>query len=146
MRIAIGCDPNASAAKEELAELVRSLGHEVADLGSDDPIYANTAINVATGVARGIYDRGVVLCGTGIGMSIAANKVPGCYCALLTDVYQARRAQLSNKANVVAFGTQVTGVELAKALLVEYLANTYDPASRSAPKIARIATYEAEGK
>lgn len=146
MKIAIGCDPNATAAKNELSELIRTLGHEVADLGSDDPIYANTAIEVATGVVRGTYDRGVLLCGTGIGVSISANKVPGCYCALLTDVYQARRAQLSNNANVVAFGTQVTGVELAKALLAEYLANSYDPASRSAPKLARIAKYEAEGK
>ncbi|MDR1512708.1 MAG: RpiB/LacA/LacB family sugar-phosphate isomerase, partial [Propionibacteriaceae bacterium] len=127
MRIAMGCDPNATGLKDILADLARSLGHDVTEFPSDDPIYANTAIAVATAVARGEFDRGVLCCGTGIGVSIAANKVPGAYCALLTDVYQAQRAQLSNNANIVAFGSQVTGVELAKALLKEYLANTYDP-------------------
>ncbi|MDR0285168.1 MAG: RpiB/LacA/LacB family sugar-phosphate isomerase [Propionibacteriaceae bacterium] len=145
MRIAVGCDPNAAAMKYALADLARSLGHEVTDLGSDDPVYANVAIAVATAVAAGRFDRGVVMCGTGLGVSIAANKVPGCYCALVTDVYQAQRATLSNNANVVAFGAQVTGIELAKALLTEFLAHTYDPESRSAPKVARIAEFERTG-
>lgn len=145
MKIAVGCDPNASQLKNELAQFMRSLGHEVDDLGSDDPIYANVAFDVATQVVQGAYDRGVVLCGTGIGVSISANKVPGCRCALLTDSYQAQRAQLSNDANVIALGAQVTGPELAKALVAEYLANTYDPSSRSAEKVGRIADYETRG-
>lgn len=143
MLIAFGCDPNASGLKAQLIETARSLGHQVVDLGSDDPIYPHTAVRVAEEVASGRADRGVVLCGTGIGVSIAANKVPGAYCALLSDAYQAERAQLSNNANVIAMGAQVVGPELAKVLLKEYLSNTYDPASRSAEKIAAIHEYEA---
>jgi ribose 5-phosphate isomerase B len=145
MLIAFGCDPNATVLKRELMQTAQQLGHQVEDLGSDDPIYARTAITVAQAVASGRVERGVVLCGTGIGVSIAANKVPGAYCALLSDTYQAARAQLSNNANMIAMGAQVLGPELAKALLKEYLNNTYDPASRSAAKIAAIAEYEVSG-
>jgi ribose 5-phosphate isomerase B len=140
--IGFGCDPNAAGLKAVLMAHAVALGHEAVDLGSDDPIYANTAIGVARNVVAGRVDRGVVLCGTGIGVSIAANKVDGAYCALLTDVYQAERAQLSNNANLIAMGAQVTGVELAKRLLAEYLGHAYDPASRSAPKVAAIVAFE----
>lgn len=75
MKVVFGCDPNATQFKLDLMEYVKSLGHEVADLGSDDPIYANTAIEVAKAVAAKEYDRGIIVCGTGIGVSIAANKV-----------------------------------------------------------------------
>ena len=142
MNIGFGCDPNASELKGALMAHARELGHEVVDFGSDDPIYPQTAIKVAEAVVAGRVDRGVVLCGTGIGVSIAANKVEGAYCALLTDVYQAKRAQLSNNANMIALGAQVIGVEVAKCLLSEYLSHTYDPASRSAPKVAAIYEYE----
>ena len=142
MIIAFGCDPNAVDFKTALMVHAAQLGHEVRDLGSDDPIYADTAIAVATTVAEGRADRGFVLCGTGIGVSIAANKVHGAYCALLSDVYQAQRAQLSNNANIIAMGAQVTGIELAKCLLAEYLGESYDPTSRSAPKVAAIVRYE----
>jgi ribose 5-phosphate isomerase B len=79
-------------------------------------------------------------------MSIAANKVEGAYAALITNVYQAQRAQLSNNANIITLGAQVTGIELAKALVKEYLSVTYDPNSRSAPKVDRILNYEKEGR
>ena len=118
----------------------------LADLGAEDPIYANVAADVARAVARGDYDRGVVVCGTGIGVSIAANKVKGAYCALLADPYSAQRATLSNNANMVAMGAQTTGIETAKVLLENYLANTYDPNSRSAPKDARVTQIESEQK
>lgn len=67
--------------------------------------------------------RGILICGTGIGVSIAANKVPGAYAALVNNVYQAQRAQLSNNANIITLGAQVTGIELAKCLVKEYLSN-----------------------
>ena len=95
MKVVFGCDPNATQFKLDLMEYVKSLGHEVADLGSDDPIYANTAIEVAKAVAAKEYDRGIIVCGTGIGVSIAANKVKGAYAACIHDVYQAQRAQLN---------------------------------------------------
>jgi len=144
MKSAIGCDPNAEAFKQQLIPFIEGLGHEVTDFGSEDTIYANTAIRVGEAVAAKEYERGILICGTGIGISIAANKVKGAYCALVTDVYQAQRAQLSNNANLIAMGSQVLGIELAKCLVKEYLANTFDPASRSLPKVARITQYEEE--
>ena len=111
---------------------------------SDDPIYANVVIAVAEAVAKGEYRRGVVLCGTGIGASIAANKVPGAYCALVTDAYQAERAALSNNANLIALGAQVTGEMLARVLVRTWLSNEYEPGGRSQPKIDRISQYAAE--
>lgn len=144
MIIGFGCDPNATDLKLALMAHAQELGHGVLDFGSGDPIYAHTAIKVAEEVAAGRVDRGVVLCGTGIGVSIAANKVPGAYCALLGDVYQAQRAQLSNNANMIAMGAQVVGIEVAKCLLAEYLRHRYDPASRSAAKVAAICEYESD--
>jgi ribose 5-phosphate isomerase B len=142
MLIGFGSDPNATDLKTALMAHARELGHEVLDLGSDDPIYPLTAIKVAEEVVAGRVDRGVVLCGTGIGVSIAANKVPGAYCALLGDIYQAQRATLSNNANMIAMGAQVVGIEVAKCLLAEYLSHQFDPESRSGPKVAAISEYE----
>ncbi len=126
MKIAFGCDPNATQFKKDLIEFTKSLGYEVKDFGSDDPIYANTAIDVAKAVAAGEYDRGILVCGTGIGVSIAANKVKGAYAACIHDVYQAQRAELSNNANIITMGSQVIGIELAKCLVEEYLSVTFD--------------------
>ena len=80
MKIAIGCDPNAEEAKQEIIAYIEKKGYgEVTDFGSEDPIYANVAVDVAEHVASGEYDRGVLICGTGLGVSIAANKVKGAY-------------------------------------------------------------------
>lgn len=146
MRVAIGCDPNATPLKEEVIEELTALGHEVTDFGSDDPVYANVVIEVAEAVAAGRYDRGVVMCGTGIGASIAANKVPGAYCALVTDHYQAERAALSNNANLIAMGQQVTGNKVARGMVKVWMENTehFDPDGRSGPKVERIYEYAAE--
>ncbi len=144
MKIVFGCDPNATEFKEKLMEYVKELGHEVTDYGSDDPIYANVAIKCAQAVAAGEFDRGILLCGTGIGVSIAANKVKGAYAACVHDVYQAQRAELSNHANLITMGAQVIGIELAKCMVKEYLSCTYDPNSRSKNKVQRIIDYEEE--
>lgn len=144
MKIAFGCDPNASEFKLQLMEFIKGLGYEVKDFGSDDPIYANTAIDVAKAVAAKEYDRGVIVCGTGIGVSIAANKVKGAYAACIHDVYQAQRAELSNHANIITMGSQVIGIELAKQLAKAYLTAEWDPNSRSAPKVQRIVDFEEE--
>lgn len=142
MKLAFGCDPNATELKQALIKEAERLGHEVVDFPSGDPIYANTAIAVAKSVAAGEEDRGILLCGTGIGVSIAANKVPGAYCACVTDIYQAQRAVLSNNANLISMGAQVVGVESAKMFMDEYLSHTFDTKSRSAPKVDRINEYE----
>lgn len=142
MRIAIGCDPNAAEYKEKIIPYIESLGNTCVDYGSDDTIYANTAIRLATDVVAGKCDRGILICGTGIGMSIAANKVKGAYAALVTDIYQAQRAQLSNNAKIITLGSQVTGIELAKCLIKEFLSVSFDPNSRSKVKVDRITSYE----
>ena len=109
MKIAIGCDPNAQEAKEQLITFMESKGYgEITDFGNEDPIYANTAIAVAEAVAAKKYDRGILLCGTGIGVSLAANKVKGAYAALISDVYSAKRARLSNDANIACLGAFTT--------------------------------------
>lgn len=142
MKIAIGCDPNATEFKKELIPYIESLGHKCVDFGSDDPVYANTAITVGKAVANKECERGILICGTGIGVCIAANKVKGVYAALVNNIYQAQRAQLSNNANVITMGAQVTGIELAKCFVKEYLGVTFDPHSRSALKVKRIVDFE----
>lgn len=146
MKIAVGCDPNATDFKKQLIPFIENLGHEVTDFGSDNPIYAETAISVAEAVTAKKYDRGVLICGTGIGVGIAANKVKGAYAAQVGDIYQAQRAALSNNANIITMGAQVIGIESAKCFVKEYLSMTFDPKSRSMPKVQRIYDYEQEGK
>ena len=142
MKVVFGCDPNADVFKKQLMEYVEGLGYEVADYGSDDPIYANTAIKVAEAVAAKVFDRGIIVCGTGIGVSIAANKVKGAYAACIHDIYQAQRAELSNNANIITMGAQVVGIELAKCMVNEYLSCTFDPNGRSGAKVQRITDFE----
>ena len=139
--IAIGCDPNATTLKDALFAHLRANGYAVQDFGREDPVYANVAIEVAERVASQEFDRGVLICGTGIGVSIAANKVPGAYAAMTTDVYSVERSILSNNANILTFGAQVIGVEAAKRLLGVWLAVEYKPGGRSAPKVQRIYDY-----
>jgi ribose 5-phosphate isomerase B len=143
-KIAIGCDPNAGALKQAIIQHLADLGFECEDYGSDDPIYANVAIDVAEAVAAGKHDRGILMCGTGIGMSIAANKVPGAYAALCSDAYSTERSIKSNNVNIMTLGEQVTGVELAKSLVSIWMAAEYSPGGRSEPKIKRICDYAKE--
>lgn len=142
MKVIFGCDPNATKLKEDLMAFAQKNGHEVVDFGSDDPIYANTAIKVAEAVADGQGDRGVLLCGTGIGMSIAANKVRGAYAALLTDVFSAQRAVLSNNSNIACIGAFTIGNMLAQTLLETWLDLEFDPNCRSKDKVDRYKEYD----
>ena len=140
-KIAIGCDPNAAELKEAVKQQLIDLGYEYEDYGSEDPVYANVAIKVAEQVAAGVHDRGILICGTGIGMCIAANKVPGAYAALCSDAYSTERSIKSNNANIMTMGSQVTGIELAKSLVKIWMASEYAPGGRSQPKIQRIYDY-----
>jgi ribose 5-phosphate isomerase B len=140
-KVAIGCDPNAASLKEAIKKHLESLGYEYEDFGSDDPIYANVAIEVAEAVAAGKFQRGILLCGTGIGVCLAANKVPGAYAALCSDAYSAERAIKSNNTNIMTIGAQVTGVALAKTLVTIWMNAEYTPGGRSEPKIQRIYEY-----
>jgi ribose 5-phosphate isomerase B len=143
-KIAIGCDPNAAALKNAIIKHLAELGYECEDYGSDDPIYANVAIAVAEAVAGGKHDRGILMCGTGIGVSIAANKVPGAYAALCSDANSTERSIKSNNVNIMTLGEQVSGVELAKSLVSIWMNSEYTPGGRSEPKIQRICDYARE--
>nr|WP_106788925.1 RpiB/LacA/LacB family sugar-phosphate isomerase [Massilistercora timonensis] len=143
MKIAIGCDPNAQQAKEELMKFIEAKGYgELTDFGSEDPIYANTAIKVAEAVAAGEYDRGILICGTGIGVSIAANKVKGAYAALLSDVYSAQRARLSNDANIACMGAFTSGSKERELMTEAFLTNEFVPGCSSQPKVDAFVEYD----
>ena len=143
MKIAIGSDPNAVEEKYRLIEFIKksNLG-EVTDFGSDDAIYANVAIEVAKQVSDKNFDRGILLCGTGLGMSIAANKVKGAYAALISDIYSAKRAVLSNNANIACMGAFTTGEKLREELIYAFLTNKFDEKSASNAKVNAFVSYD----
>ena len=143
MKIAVGCDPNAQAAKEEIIAYIEknNLG-EITDFGSDDPIYAHVAFEVAEAVVRGEYDRGILFCGTGLGVSLAANKVKGAYAAMLSDVYSAKRARLSNDCNIACLGAFTIGSKLREELVYAFLTNEFEPGCSSQPKVDAMREYE----
>lgn len=144
--IALGCDPNAAWMKDEVKAELEELGYSWEDYGGTDKIYANVAFEVAEAVASGKHERGILICGTGIGVSIAANKVPGAYCALVNNAYQAERAVKSNNANLIALGSQVLGDKLARALVRIWMSSEWVPGGRSEPKVHRIYEYEEKNK
>jgi D-erythrulose 4-phosphate isomerase len=111
-----------------------------------DTFYADLSDRVASQVADGTFDRAILVCGTGIGVCIAANKVPGIRAALTHDTYSAERAALSNNAQIITMGARVIGVELAKAIADAWLAQTlnYDPAGRSAGNVCAIDAVDAK--
>ena len=147
MKLAVGCDHAGFNLKETVVKYLRIMGHEVTDCGTNSTVscdYPDYAAKVCKEIVEGRAERGILICGTGIGMSIAANKVPGAYAALVNNIYQAQRAQLSNNANIITMGAQVMGIEVAKMCVDEYLRCTFDPKSRSLPKVQRILDYEKE--
>ena len=147
MKIAIGCDPNAEKEKQDIIRYIEEKGYgEVTDFGSTDPIYAHVAIKVAESVASGEYDRGVLLCGTGLGVSIAANKVKGAYAALATDVYSAVRARLSNDANILCMGAFTSGAKVRETLVDAFFTNEFVPGCSSQPKVDAFHEYDMSSK
>lgn len=125
MRIAIASDHAAVALKAELAAHLTEAGHEVSDLGPqgvDSVDYPDFGYKLAEEIASGRADRGVALCGSGIGISIAANRHPACRCALVSEPLSAALARQHNDANVIAMGARIVGIEMAKACLDAFLA------------------------
>ncbi len=143
MKIAIGSDPNAQKAKEELITYINSKGYgDVVDFGSSDVVYAHVAIQVAEQVAAKHYDCGILMCGTGIGVSIAASKVKGAYAALAYDVYTAQRARLSNDANILCMGALTTGPKTREMMIDEFLTQKFVPGCASQPKVDAFVAYD----
>lgn len=133
-----------NALKQKLASdprvIVRDFGVASA---SDQTAYPHIGIAVAEAVASGAARRGLLVCGTGIGMAISANKVPGIRATVAHDSYSVERSVLSNDCQVLTLGARVIGLELAKKLLDEWLSVEFDPDSASAGKVAVISGYEA---
>jgi ribose 5-phosphate isomerase B len=147
-QIVIGCDNAAVSLKNEIVEFLKSQGADVEDIGvaaaSDDTPYPEVAARLARIIIAGGYaKKGILLCGTGIGMAISANKFPGIYAAQVHDAYSAERACLSNNANVITMGARVIGPELAKKLVAEWLPLEFVP-GRSSSKIEAIRKIESE--
>lgn len=120
MKVIIGSDHGGFRLKQELVALLEEMGIEVEDIGChslDSVDYPDYARPVAERVANGEFDRGILVCGTGIGMSIAANKVKGVRCAVVSDEFSARMSREHNQANVLAIGERVVGVDLAKSIV-----------------------------
>ena len=138
MKIAIGAD---SAGKPLLdviaAHLAGKTGITLTDL-SQPGFYADISQTVARKVVEGEFDRGLLFCGTGIGVSISANKVPGIRAALTHDTYSAERAAKSNNAQIITMGARVIGPELAKAIVDKYLASNFDPTGPSAENVKAV--------
>jgi len=140
MKIAIGCDEAAYKLKVEIIHFLEEKGIEVDDFGAakgDVVLYPDVAYTVADAVAAGKYERAILVCGTGIGMSICANKVPGVRAAVCHDPFSAERARKSNNAQIMCMGERVIGPELAKYLVNIWLACDF-AGGGSAPKVARI--------
>ncbi|MGG1312021.1 MULTISPECIES: ribose 5-phosphate isomerase B [Cohnella] len=147
MNIAIGSDHNGFEMKEAIKKHLENLGYQVADYGchSRDAVdYPAVAFEVAKGISEGKHDRGILICGTGLGVAIAANKYPGIRAATTHDTYSAERAQLSNNAQIITMGAQVIGHEAAKKIAEAYLNVSFDENSRSAPKVRQIIAREKE--
>lgn len=148
-KIAIGADDAGYAYKEILREFLRSDPRvdEVVDVGvlaEDQTPYPRVAGEAARMVARGTVDRALLICGTGLGVAIAANKVRGVRAVTAHDSYSVERSVLSNNAQVLTMGARVIGIELAKKLADEWLKHTFDTASASAAKVAIIGHIEEE--
>lgn len=146
-RIVIACDDAAVEYKDVLA---RDLG---SDLRVDEVIdagvskgecidYPHVAVRAARMISDGDADRGLFLCGTGMGMAISANKVPGIRASVAHDSFSVERLIKSNNAQVLTLGQRVIGIELARRLVSEWLGHDFDPSSPSARKVAALESYE----
>lgn len=144
-RLAIGSDDAGIALKAALVAYLRDLGLDIDDIGVESPEtaaasetdYPDVAERLARGIVAGSWTRGILVCGTGIGMAIAANKVPGVRAAQAHDVYSAERARKSNDAHIVTLGARVIGVELAKTIVSAFLASEF-AGGASARKVAKL--------
>ncbi|TGG92456.1 ribose 5-phosphate isomerase B [Natronospirillum operosum] len=142
--IAIGCDDAAVEMKEQLKSHLTGSGFEVTDFGvqaGESALYPDVAHVLATSVKEKKQQFGVLCCGTGIGMAMTANKVPGIRAAQAHDNYSAERARKSNDAQIITLGARVIGIELAKSIVDSFLASDFD-SQRSGDKVERIRHYE----
>ncbi|AXN38847.1 ribose 5-phosphate isomerase B [Peribacillus butanolivorans] len=144
MKVAIASDHGGIQIREEIKNLMNELNIPFEDFGcecSTSVDYPDYALPVAEKVAQGEFDRGILICGTGIGMSIAANKVKGIRCALVHDVYSAKLTRQHNDSNMLAMGERVIGPGLAREIAQTWLTSEFE-GGRHENRIGKIAEYE----
>ncbi len=145
MRVAIGADHAGFELKQILAERLAAAGHSVTDLGthSTDPVdYPDYAAAVGRAVVAGKAERGILVCGSGAGVAVAANKLDGVRCAVAHDTYTAHQAVEHDDVNVIAIGSRVIGPELAWDATEEFLAAEFTGEPRHRRRVAKIADLE----
>lgn len=147
MKIAIAGDSAGEGLAKILADHLKG-SHDVSEIShtkaGPDAFYANLSDRVGSAVIAGDYDRAILVCGTGIGVALSANKVPGIRAAQCHDTYSAERAALSNDAQIITMGARVIGAELAKAIAETFLSHSFDPQGRSAGNVQAIADVDAK--
>ena len=148
MRIVLAGDSVGVVLSEILAKHLESAGFEVKELSrsptGEGEYYANIAERVARAILAGEFDRGILCCGTGIGMAISANKVPGIRAAQTHDTFSAERAAKSNDAHIITLGARVVGTELAKTIVNAWLVSEFDPAGPSAANVTAIGALDSK--
>lgn len=146
MKVAIGADHGGYPLKEEIKQLLDSMQIEYQDFGCDSEEsvdYPDFALPVAQKVAAGEFDRGILVCGTGVGMSIAANKIKGVRCALIHDLFSAKATREHNDSNVLAMGARVIGPGLAQEIVKVWLGTEF-LGGRHARRIEKVTQIEAD--
>jgi ribose 5-phosphate isomerase B len=149
MRVAVGCDHGGFPLKEGVIALLRELGHTVEDLGTDstEPVdYPDFARAVATAVVSGRCQRGVVLCGSGVGASVAAAKVPGIRAAMCHDTFSARQGVEDDDMNVISLGARVIGPSLAAEVVRAFTSAKFSGAERHVRRLAKINAIEEDAR
>lgn len=144
MRIALGCDHGGFDLKQEILEYLKQEGHEIKDFGTDTKEscdYPDFALEVAESVVSKEFDFGILVCGTGIGISIAANKVPGIRAALCSDTFSAHATREHNDANILALGQRVVGVGLGLDIVKTFI-NAKFEGDRHQKRLDKIAEIE----
>lgn len=146
MKIAVACDHGGLQLKRVLVRYLTSKGHEVIDFGTDTEEscdYPDYALPAAEAVAAGRCERGILVCGTGIGVSLVANKVPGIRCAHCHDTYSAKYTRLHNDANMLAFGQRVIGEGLMEEIVDVFLSTDFE-GGRHQRRLDKLAAIEAK--
>jgi len=149
MRVAMGADHAGFSLKRDLVSYLKSLKHEVLDLGtnSQDPVdYPDYAEAVGRAIVDGQAERGVLVCGSGVGASVAANKIPGIRAGLCHDTYSARQGVEHDDMNVLVLGARVIGPELARELARVYIEATFSGEERHRRRLEKIARLEGKSK
>ncbi|NBD26793.1 ribose 5-phosphate isomerase B [Paenibacillus glycinis] len=145
MKIAIGADHGGYRLKEIVVPYIQSLGHEIEDVGctcEQSVDYPDYALPVCERVAQGKADRGILICGTGIGMSIAANKVAGIRCALVHDMFSAQATRDHNDTNVLAMGERVIGPGVAQEIIRIWLETPFSNGERHVGRLNKVKRIE----